>query len=398
MYAEILAPRIRELDDLNRHLSNSCEFRKREPSAEEGFHECSFSHAGEKEIKEAPIRNDDRGTSSCSADGFKDLYRRVAKAIHPDLSTDEEERKWRQKLMAEANNAYAKKDRESLRAILRQWESGPCPCSGGDNAAEVSLVQRKISWVMERMRVVEAEIEELKQTYLYGLLVEVEEAQYEGIDLLAEMARKIDADIESARGRLLKDAGTEHGISSHVENTSHNGRSIHFPSNRSVGALFLRKPGSESFLDWQCLGEARGKVFIPIDKALRLDIRNRSADTSDCLKMLDPHDLQALFLHGSDDAELSCLRRLTGLRELYLSGKEISDAGLENILDLKSLRRLYLYNTSVSAVGAETLQALRGLRCITFCGSWITEKSLRKIRQSLPGCSITILNHQTDTE
>jgi hypothetical protein len=83
---------------------------------------------------------------------------------------------------------------------------------------------------------------------------------------------------------------------------------------------------------------------------------------------------------------------LTGLRVLYLSGKEITDAGLENLFGLKSLRRLYIYNTSVSANGVENLRVLNELRYITFCGSGITENALLKIKESLPGCHIIILN------
>ncbi len=394
MYSEVLEPRIRELDDLNWHLSKSSAFRKNNFSAEKGFQEFSFSHASEKVIKDKPIQNDEHGTGNGTVGSFKDLYRKVAKTIHPDLSSNEEERKWRQKLMAEANSAYAKKDHETLHAILRQWESGPESRADCDIAEELSLIIRKISWIRERIRVVEAEIDELRKSDLYGLLVKVEDAQYEGIDLLAEMAKKIDADIESARGRLRKNNLTESGVPSSGENPNRNDRSIGFPASRSVGVLFVRKSGSESFLDWQSLGEARGEVFIPSGKALRLDVRDRSGDTLDCLKMLDANGLQSLFLHGANDVELSRLQGLTGLQELYLSGKGITDAGLENLRKLKNLHRLYLYDTSVTDNGAGALQLLSGLQCITFCGSAITEKTLRKIKQSLPGCSIIILNQR----
>jgi hypothetical protein len=392
LYTEILDPRIRELDNLNRDLSDACEVRKRKLSAEEGSHESLFAHDGDKENRDIPRQKHGNEPGSRSSGSFKDLYRKVAKAIHPDLSTNEEERKWRQKLMAEANNAYAKKDGELLRTILRQWETAPRPCAEEDTAAEISLLQQKITWVKEKIRIVEDEVNKLKRTDLYSLLIKVEEAQYEGIDLLAEMAKKIDSDIEKARGRMRGNVVAESGSSCPEHDNLQRGRSINFPSNRPVGALFLREAGSESFLDWQSLGEAHGKVFIPTGKVLRLDVGNRSRDTSDCLTMLGSDDLQALFLYDSCDAELSCLRRLTGLRVLYLSGKEITDAGLENLFGLKSLRRLYIYNTSVSANGVENLRVLNELRYITFCGSGITENALLKIKESLPGCHIIILN------
>ncbi len=398
MYVEILEPRIRELDDLNRGLANQCELGKCEPAAGEGSQGTLFPDDGDKENPDMPIQNHGSTPSSCSSRNFKDLYRKVAKAIHPDLSTNEEERKWRQKMMAEANNAYAKKDCESLWAILRQWESAPRPDGGIDIAAEIFLLRHKISWVKKRIRVVENEIDKMKKSDLYSLLMKIEEAQYEGIDLLAEMAKKMDSDIETARRRLRGRVRVEKELSSTEKDNFHSGNSIDFPRNRSIGMLFVRKSGSENFLDWQNFGEARGKVFIPEGRALRLDVRNRSRDTSDHLEMFGPYDLQALFLHDSGDAELSCLPRLTGLGELYLSGKEITDAGLESLLGLKSLRRLYFYDTSVSAKGVETLRALKELRCITFCGSGIIEEGLRNIKHSLPGCRIIILNNRKGTK
>ncbi|HET6421092.1 MAG TPA: hypothetical protein VFG19_13080 [Geobacteraceae bacterium] len=395
MYAEILDPKIRELDNLNRVLSDSSEVGKR-ISAEKVLRGPSFTRDRNNEINDIPGQNRGCDQSSCFPGSFKDLYRKVAKAIHPDLSTNEEEKKWRQKLMAEANNAYAKRDRESLRAILKQWENAPGSCADGNAAAEISLLQRKISWVKERIRAVEEEIEKLKETDIYSLLVKVEESQFEGIDLLAEMARKIDADIETARERLRGVFGRKNDSTSHVDDHFNGGRSICFPSNRSVGTLFVRKIRSESFLDWQNIADARGEVFIPAGKCLRLDVKTRLEDISECLNTIGPNDLDALFLHGSDDADLKFLKRLTGLRELYFSGKGITDAGLENILGLKNLSRLYIYNTSISASGAEALRFLGGLRSITFCGTGITEIALRKMRQSLPGCRITILNHRDD--
>ena len=57
-----------------------------------------------------------------SSESLKKLYREVAKAIHPDLTTDEKERVRREKLMAEANLAYGEGNEAKLQSILSEWK------------------------------------------------------------------------------------------------------------------------------------------------------------------------------------------------------------------------------------------------------------------------------------
>jgi hypothetical protein len=392
IYSSVLDPRIRERRELERRLSRSQEIRKEAP--------LTGDHSGEPLLhnphglgKEGEIaRNDTRVADDSPGESFKELYRRVAKAIHPDLSTNEEEKKWRQRLMAEANSAYAKKDRKSLRAILRQWENGPVSRMGRDLTAELALVRRDISWVLERIRVVEAEIDTLKKSDLYRLLLEVEKANSEGTDLLGEMVRNIDEEIRSIRTRLYERNQAYSADSARMASTDSEMREVRFPTDGSIGRLFLRKPGSESFLDWQDYREAHGPVNIPVGTSLRLDVKGKGHGIIPFLNTLNENDLQALFLYGSNDRELIHIRKLAGLKELYLSGKGITDSGLECLQRLQNLHRLYLYDTSVTNRGTETLGRMHGMRCITFCGSGVTEAALNMLKEKLPGCRVIILN------
>lgn len=88
-------------------------------------------------------------------DSLKKLYREAAKAIHPDLATDDAERARRQKIMAEVNDAYAEGDEERLRAILRHWEASPESVKGEGAAAELVRTIRKIAQAQHRLRAIE---------------------------------------------------------------------------------------------------------------------------------------------------------------------------------------------------------------------------------------------------
>jgi hypothetical protein len=135
---------------------------------------------------------------------LKKLYRKVAKRIHPDLTTDSKERRRREFMMAAANRAYEEGDEAELYRILRRWESGPEPVKGKSPAAELIRVIRKIAQVRERLRIIETDISELKQSALYELKTKVEESQDKGRDLLAEMASRIDKNIALSKIRLKK--------------------------------------------------------------------------------------------------------------------------------------------------------------------------------------------------
>ena len=136
------------------------------------------------------------------SESLKNLYRRVAKSIHPDLATDERECARRQRLMAEANRAYEEGNEARLEAILRGWESSPDRVNGEGVGAELIRVIRKIAQVEERLQAIESEIAKLKGSELYRLKLKVEEAERKGRDLLHEMASQLDDEISLARQKL----------------------------------------------------------------------------------------------------------------------------------------------------------------------------------------------------
>ena len=51
---------------------------------------------------------------------IKNLFRELARRFHPDLTSDPEEKKWREEVMTRVNQAYANRDLKALRALAEQ--------------------------------------------------------------------------------------------------------------------------------------------------------------------------------------------------------------------------------------------------------------------------------------
>lgn len=133
---------------------------------------------------------------------LKRLYREVAKKIHPDLATDDESRRRRQCLMAEANIAYENGNLEKLKSILQDWKNSPESIKGEGISFELIRIIRQIAQSRERLKAIQLEIVALEQTDLFQLKTKVVESKKVGQNLLTDMADKLDKKIHSAMKKL----------------------------------------------------------------------------------------------------------------------------------------------------------------------------------------------------
>jgi DnaJ-domain-containing protein 1 len=138
------------------------------------------------------------------SEDIKQIYRQVAKLIHPDLTTDPQQKIARQQLMTEANQAYEDGNIDRLKEILCSRESRPEIFKSEGIEAELIRIVRKIAQCRERLHKIRQEIAEIEQTELYQLQVEVSTARENGKDLLMEMAKDIDKQIDNAQEKLMK--------------------------------------------------------------------------------------------------------------------------------------------------------------------------------------------------
>lgn len=180
-----------ELDDLERAIDEAeiGEAAKRNQDVEN----ASSDTAGVEPLEPA---------SRYTSDAVRKLFRDVAKAIHPDLASDEHARDRRHSLMIEANHAYALGDEERLRSILQAWENSPEAVQGSDDEAMRERLARRIAQIETELNVRAAELAELRDSALWKLKAMVDEAAAQGKDLVTEMVVRLKRDIMIARNRL----------------------------------------------------------------------------------------------------------------------------------------------------------------------------------------------------
>ncbi len=135
-------------------------------------------------------------------DELRDLYRKAAKAVHPDRASDAADRGLRERVMAEVNAAYQAGDLGRLQRILDAWERQVQIASDAGRGAERVRVARAIVDAEARLEAIAREIQDIVSRDAYELYERAGAAADGGRDLLREMARELDRRIAAAQERL----------------------------------------------------------------------------------------------------------------------------------------------------------------------------------------------------
>ena len=200
-YLHEVGMRYAALDELKAQLAERAA--KSQPDTDRAQQAAREARARADETKSASAEEDEQAPKQFkSSPEMKRLYREVAKRIHPDLTSDRDERARRQQLMAEANKAYEQGDESRLSKILNEYEASPETVQGEGPGAELIRVIRRISQVRSRIAEIEAEAQELLRSDLYQLKSRLEEAERDGRDVLKEMVDKVEQQIAQAKARL----------------------------------------------------------------------------------------------------------------------------------------------------------------------------------------------------
>ena len=214
-YLAIVGTRQAELDCLEAQIAALLAARDPSPeatqAAEASAEQARASTAELGDDPEALVQAASEAQREIPGD-LKKLFRRVAKAGHPDLADDDEDRVLRERVMAAANAAYAAGDAAQLTALLDEWESRPEAVSGDDVGSKIVRAIRRIAAAEQRVAVLAADITSCADGSLAALYAQAQAAQAAGRDLLQEMADVLERRIGEARRRLGELRGsTEHG-------------------------------------------------------------------------------------------------------------------------------------------------------------------------------------------
>ncbi len=151
---------------------------------------------------EAGATSEPLAASSGPSAELKALYREVAKAVHPDLATDEEQKARRTHLMSAASAAYAAGDEATLRRILEDEAVRPESIIGSDVGSRLVRVLRQVAQVRSRLATLEQLRRELEIDPMWELFQSVYPRMTLGENPLEETERKLRTQIRSARARL----------------------------------------------------------------------------------------------------------------------------------------------------------------------------------------------------
>ena len=139
------------------------------------------------------------------ADTFVDLraiFRELARRIHPDFASDTTDAVHRNRLMAQANDAFRRKDADMLQRMLHGHDAHDLHATTADKLARVAAQLKSVGDGITR---VDAEFEALAHSELAKLRQRTHAAAEKGRDLLAEMAARVKGNIGMAMRRYELD-------------------------------------------------------------------------------------------------------------------------------------------------------------------------------------------------
>lgn len=133
---------------------------------------------------------------------IKNLFRELARRFHPDLTSDPEEKKWREEVMTRVNQAYSNRDLKALRALAEQPDR-PVDAPDQTKEQEIAGLKAELKRLDGVIADLKARIKHLEESPAWQLKMEARLKRRSGADLLTELEARIKEQIADLEERLL---------------------------------------------------------------------------------------------------------------------------------------------------------------------------------------------------
>ena len=192
-----------ELDEINSEIAAI--LARRSPEEPQFLRNAQEAANRARASRSEVDQSDDKAIPSAErSEDLVKLYRKAARILHPDLTTDEAEKDRRRIAMAAVNEAYEKGDFETIQRVLKDWDASPESIPGDGIVAELIRVIRRLSQVRTRLLEIEKTIDALRLTDIFVLFKQHEESKSRGEDLLAALVSQASRELSDAKRTLKK--------------------------------------------------------------------------------------------------------------------------------------------------------------------------------------------------
>jgi hypothetical protein len=147
----------------------------------------------------------------------KKAYHNLARAIHPDLALDADEKDKRHGLMAQLNEAYSAGDQITLNKLAENLRDSPDLAKGDSIGDELVRSIRQISQAKRRLRELREEKIAANGSELFILREKMQAEFAEGRDMIKQMAARTTVQIKKSERRLENLRAVNKAAEEHVK-------------------------------------------------------------------------------------------------------------------------------------------------------------------------------------
>lgn len=206
LYNEKIHPLQQRLQYLRRLLYDALDKQNGNGSQEEPLdfseEEPEFTYEDRQENGWRKVSDKPKKKSAKIEEKIRALFRELAKRFHPDLTNDPEEKKRREEIMTQVNQAYTKRDLKFLQALAEQPDSLP-DIAKQTKKEEIAFLKAELKRLDGVISDLKSRIQHLEESPAWRLKLEARIQRKSGSDMLTEITKELAEQIDDLKERLM---------------------------------------------------------------------------------------------------------------------------------------------------------------------------------------------------